>query len=62
MAVKVMAVVIPSGNRGHIYKKKLMGDIYRAVSTVCLHLGGRYMGICFIFIHHIVYLCLMYFL
>ena len=40
-------------------QKKLTGNIYRAISTPCAHLGGRYMGSCFIFIHHSVDLCLM---
>ena len=44
------------------FKKKLTGDIYKAISTPCLDLGGRYMGVCFVFIHHTMYLCLMYFL
>lgn len=46
-----------------IWKKKLMGDIYHAVSTHSMSdPSGRYMGVCFIFIHLTVYLHFMCFL
>lgn len=47
---------------GKLAEAAFTGNIYRAISTPCPHLGGRYMGACFVFIHHSVYLCLMYFL
>lgn len=51
--IKVMTVVSRVERAGYIQKqtnknkqtKNFTGDVYRAVSTLCLDLGGRYVGV-----------------